>query len=567
MRLFFSKKTIIVFLTVIVLLSSFLIYKKIITTKSEPKYLLAKVVKGDINITTEGSGYVVAADEINIYSKVNSRVIYMPFREGDYVKKGTILAKLDSSDLEKQIRDLNLNLENANINLEKLNEQYDKLKRADTLKSIYEKSLPILNKSFNDYDGLLDKLNTIYFGNEFSDIGDYNNNLEYYLGYFNSDYRIKAENYKRDFDNIKLIYKNLSYNFSFIKNNPQQFNVGFLNDVYKFNSDLLNFIKFGIDLIRKIKTQQFINQSIHIKQDLLNNHLDSLFEIYQDLSSYNLSLLDLINSFNEYNDSIKNLELDIKNAQINIEQIKAKITDSKETLNDYVIYSPISGYIKTLNIQKGGNVSANSILMTISTVDKIAEINLNEIDLKDMKIGNEAILTFDALPNFKTKGKVIYISPIGEYNQGVVSYKVKISIDDSRKVKIGMSVDAVINIDKKSNVLIVPNQAIKSIENKKYVEIPNKKDLDKIIRDNKNIKSFKNRITVNLNYPLEMKVIKTGLNDNDNIEILEGLSEGEWVVIKKIESGNKTVNQTSQQGLFQRLMPQPTRIIRSPGIR
>jgi multidrug efflux pump subunit AcrA (membrane-fusion protein) len=215
--------------------------------------------------------------------------------------------------------------------------------------------------------------------------------------------------------------------------------------------------------------------------------------------------------------------------------------------------------VNNINFKKGDFISPNSLLMNINSQIKLVEIKLNEIDIPEVKIGQEALLTFDALPQKIFKGRVIQIDPIGEISQGVVSYSVKILLNNNYKeILEGMTVNADIIIDSKKDVLVVPNSAIKTIENKKYVEVPDE-------RENLNLQSKR---PVVLKYPPKIAFIKTGLNDSKNTEILEGLKEGDFFILRKIGGDNKS-NQTSQnqQGLFQRLTPQPRQFIRSPNNR
>jgi HlyD family secretion protein len=523
-------------------------------------YILTRVQKGEINKYVSGSGNIVSVDNLDLRPTVSGKIIYLGVKEGNYVSKGQLLVKLDTSDLEKQIRDLEFTLQNQQINLEKLKDNYEQVKRGDDLKKIYQNNLTTFNNIFNSYPQFFDQINAIYFNDDFND-QVYKKNLEYYLSYENSNYRELTEKYKNDLDNLKKRFVSLSKDFDFIKS-QSVLNENFVASIYDFNTDFANYVKFGLDLARKIKDNQILTNARHTKQNVIDNHISQLNSLYNNILPYNSNLIDIKNAINSYYDKIKSLEYDIKNSDVNIEQTKTKIDDLKNDLKDYYVYSPLNGYVNTLNVKVNDLVGSGTILMNLVSKDRIAEIKLNEVDLAGVKVGSSAILTFDSLPNLKINGQVIFINPVGEVAQGVVSYKLKISFKDDPQAKIGMTVNADIVVDSKKDVLIVSNSAIKTMGNRKYVEVPDEKE---------NLNSRESR-SVALEYPPKMVFIKTGLSDDKNTEILEGLKDGDLIILRKI-SGSNNSNQFSQnqqqnqQGLFQRLIPQPRQFIRSPGTR
>lgn len=566
-------------IVIVILIGGYFIYKNI-SSKEQSFYTLSQVRRGSIEKIISGTGNIVANESFEIKSKISGKVIYLPFKEGNLVRKGDLLLKLDTSDLEKQIRDLEFNLESQKINLQKLIQRKEQIERGDDLRKINESYLNTVSDFINKFSVYYDSVNKIYFNKDFERIDYAYNNLEYYLSYFFKDYENQSRKIKDELVNLKNFYLDTSGQFNLLKIDPIKIDKSFVEDLYKLNSDYLNIIKFVLDKIRTIKENAILSQQTHVYQDVINNHLDELNTIYSELVNYLNNFGDYKNKINSYYDNLTNLDLDIKNSEISLKQLEAKIRDLKDSLEDYEIYSPVTGYISQLNVKINDNISPSTNLMVIDSTDKIAEIKLNEVDVAEIKVGNDAILTFDALPNLQLKGKVIYIDPIGEVSQGVVSYNVKIAFEDNFQVKIGMTVNADIITQTKRNVLIVPNQAVKTMGSRKYVEIPDGKDLVVLNQRNNgnNIFNLRNNTTtnwareeemtinINLNYMPQIKFIRVGLNDERNTEILEGLDEGDWIIVRS-STNNQIVSDNQQQGLFQRLFPQPRRFIRSPGIR
>ncbi|MCS7183945.1 MAG: efflux RND transporter periplasmic adaptor subunit [Patescibacteria group bacterium] len=536
---------------ILIIVSVSLIFAKNFFAKKEfgNRYLFAIAKKGEIEEYVSGNGNIVAVESFDIKPKVNGRIIYLGIKEGSFVKKGDILAKLDDKEIKDQIDnkirqleriklDIKIaqrEIENAKINLNKIQQEYENLKRGDETKDDYKNALRIINNFFISYPQDLEKIKNIYFE---KDLDKEITNIKYYFNYYSKNFPNKDEDLKREYDILKKDFISLSENFKEIKDSSD-INYQFISDVNKFLDRNLIFIKEGLDQIRKIKEDLSFSQSKHINQNLIESHFNILNSNYDKYLDYLNQLTFIINNLNRYKDSfelkendLKNLDNIIKQRENSLEKLINELKNTEEDLKklqddleDYIVYSPLNGYVSNLFSKLYDNVNLSTPLMTIVSQDKIVEIKLNEIDLANVKVGNKAILTFDSFPNKKINGEVIYISPTGEISQGVVWYKLKISFRNDPNIRIGMTVNADIITKSKRNVLIIPKSTLKRKDNKYYVEIPNPNEKLEVDKD----KNF-----INLNYPPQIVEIKTGLEDENNIQILEGLKENDIVLIKKL---------------------------------
>jgi len=176
-------------------------------------------------------------------------------------------------------------------------------------------------------------------------------------------------------------------------------------------------------------------------------------------------------------------------------------------LNDYTITSPISGTILSLYIQEGGTASMGTIAVIGNTENFIAEAFSDEIDVVNIKKGQDALLTFDALPHKEVKGTVEYIGNSTTAVSGIQAYKIKIKIDDSSIVlKDGLSVNVDITTQMKNNVLAVPIESAFYHDGKYYVDV--------VQSDN----------------TIQRKEVETGISSDDYTEIISGLSEGDTIL-------------------------------------
>jgi RND family efflux transporter MFP subunit len=527
------------FTLIILLIIGYFVYPKIFK-KESTRYILGEVQRENLEIKVSGTGEIVPIEEINVKSKVGGEVVFLNVKEGDNVYQGQILAKIDSRNLEKSIKDqeiliknLELAIDSVKLNLEKLNFQYQNTLRGDDYNKALNQGILILNDFYNFYPGFIEDLRKIYF---YKDFENYDNNLKYYESY-NPYFVGKSQKLEFNYNILRSKYIELSENFKNISS-QNEIKEKIIKDSYDLVLATYDLVNEGREMIRYLKEDLALKNAIHEKENIINNHFQKLTNYLNSLAQYKQNLFDVISKINSYHDIIdnynfdkKNLELSIRQKEIDLEQAKKKLNDLKEDLNDYYITAPLTGILSTLNIKKGDLIASNQIIGTIITNQKVAKISLNEIDAAKVKVGQEAILTFDALPDLKVKGKVIEISTLAKEEQGVISYDVKISFEnDNKEIKHGMSVNAEIIVDRKENVLLVPNSAIKSDKTGKYVEVVKNYEIKK--------RNSFNPVAISQNL-IEKRYIKTGISNDEFTEILEGLNEREFIIIR-------TLNQTAQ---------------------
>jgi len=214
-------------------------------------------------------------------------------------------------------------------------------------------------------------------------------------------------------------------------------------------------------------------------------------------------------------DKVDVAERDYKAAIAQSHQIKETIRYNETQMSYANIYAPISGVIASVATQQGETVSASSL--NVPTFVTIVDLNrleiyayVDETDIGKIKPGLEATFTVDSFPDKDFKGKVTAIYPKATIQDNVVYYITVISIENPEgKLKPDMTVNATIFLNKRDNVLAVPNKAIKREGGKKVVTV---------LENNKPVQ----------------KAIKTGWKDSSYTEILEGLKEGDKVVTGEV---------------------------------
>jgi len=196
-----------------------------------------------------------------------------------------------------------------------------------------------------------------------------------------------------------------------------------------------------------------------------------------------------------------------------------------------IIYAPISGTVSGLSLQIGSVINSQSSSNTAATTNKIANIktdalptlsiNLTEIDVPKVTIGDKATIIFDAFSDKTYTGKVISIDTVGSVSTGVTNYPTVILLDTkSNAILPNMGITASIITNTKNDVLLVSSSAVKSDDNgNNYVQL------------------FENGKPVNQN-------IEIGLSSDNQTEITSGLKEGDVVITSTTTATTKSSTQT-----------------------
>src|SRR3989344_2987496 len=160
-------------------------YNKLTSTAGYARYITAKVQKGSIVASVSGSGQVSALSQVDIKAKVSGDVFYLPKQNGDMVSQGTLIAQLDTKDMQKSVRDAEINLESSKISLDKLKIEKSKENMNADLAKSYDDGFNIVSSVFLDLPGIMTGLKDIFFKSN-SGTGQWN--VDWYQGQvINSD--------------------------------------------------------------------------------------------------------------------------------------------------------------------------------------------------------------------------------------------------------------------------------------------------------------------------------------------------------------------------------------------
>jgi len=163
-------------------------------------------------------------------------------------------------------------------------------------------------------------------------------------------------------------------------------------------------------------------------------------------------------------------KLDLVKAQSQLVRAKAALSSADDRLRDTRILAPITGIVLSRSVDLGqiiasavSNVAGGTVLATVANMDKVdIETNVDEVDIGKVAVGQRAKVIADAFPDNAFYGKVVRIAPLGKTQQNVTTFNVVILVKNVRgKLKAGMSASVDIEIFRRQNVLLVPNEALK----------------------------------------------------------------------------------------------------------
>lgn len=152
---------------------------------------------------------------------------------------------------------------------------------------------------------------------------------------------------------------------------------------------------------------------------------------------------------------------------------ETRVTLAQATLNQAHLTAPFSGTVTEIQVMPGDIVSAGKTAFRIDDLSNLfIDLLVSEIDIHQIKVGQSAQITFDAIPGAEYTGTVTQIGLVGSVTQGVVNYPVTIQITNPDEYVLpGMTAAVSIIVAQHENVLVVPNQAIKTRGGQRFVTV------------------------------------------------------------------------------------------------
>src|SRR5262252_5771593 len=208
----------------------------------------------------------------------------------------------------------------------------------------------------------------------------------------------------------------------------------------------------------------------------------------------------------------------VAQAQAAIAQAEATVERSQEELDNATIRSPIRGMVLSRDVELGSPVSSilnlgagATLVMVLGDIREVfVRGKVDEADIGLVRLNQPARIKVETFRDRQFEGKVTQISPLGIEKDNVVSFEVKVSIDNaSGQLRANMSANAEIVLDEHKGTILVPEKAV--------------------IYDAQRVASIE---TPDANAPKGRRrtQIKVGFSNGTRTEVVEGLAEGQKVI-------------------------------------
>lgn len=372
-----------------------------------------QVVKGDLVAIVGATGTVNANQSADLIWQTNGRVQSVDVKLNEKVTEGQVLAVLDPTSVSQSINSARSELVAARRALE------------DVLQS-----------------------NTTA--------------AEAYLTVLKTEDQFEAARDDRDYWNYKnapwdVVYQNRT---TFIQAE---------SDLQKAQRQVEDLADLPVEDETRLAAEEALRQA-QLNRDkalrALNNVLGKIYDqtVAEDFANYDIAKAKMEDAHRTW-DRLK----DGPN-QDDIEAAQARVDAAESTVAMAIIKAPFAGTVTIVNAKPGDEIQAGLSSFRVDDLSKLTiKVEIPEVDINSVKVGQPATLTFDAILGKEYNGIVTEVQPVGTITQGVVNFIVTIELKDGNgQVKPGMTAAVNIVVNEIKDVLIVPNRAIR-LKDGKYI--------------------------------------------------------------------------------------------------
>ena len=476
-------------------------YASMKASEADPtsKYDFSKVAKRDITVTLSGAGTLKPANSYTVVSLVSGDIITAPFEEGEMVEKNALLFEIDSSSVSSS-------LESAELSLSDSQRLYRRtLDAIDNLTVKADDSGRIINWAVEEGDSVV--------------VGQT-------LGTLRND---KTLSFKVPFLSVDANTLSTNDSISVYLDGTDEVLSGSIKEISPFNEVLPNGaqVKYITADVNNPGGLTTAYTGVAMANNLMSQSSGIFSYAYEGIivakvSGDVKSILPSVGDFVTQGDVLIQLESqtlkdELESARNNIRRSEITLENQSDTVENYMIRSPISGTVIEKNYKQGDTLESGKVVSTIFDLTYLTmTLNIDELDISKVAVGQKVYVTADAVSGREYSGTVTKININGITTGGTTSYPVTIRLDETTGLLPGMNVDAIIIIDAKSAALSIPIEAV--------------------FRGNRVLVKDPSAVSASADgAPIGFKYIsiETGLSDSDYIEVLSGLVEGDEVAIEK----------------------------------
>jgi HlyD family secretion protein len=152
---------------------------------------------------------------------------------------------------------------------------------------------------------------------------------------------------------------------------------------------------------------------------------------------------------------------------------EARVAAAEATLNQAHLTAPFDGVITRILNKPGDQAAPGSPALRLDDLSRLlVDVEVSEVDINQIQMSQPALLTFDSILGKEYHGQVVEVASVGEEVQGVVNFGITVELTDAdEQVKPGMTASVTITVSELSGVLLIPNQAVRTVDGERVVYV------------------------------------------------------------------------------------------------
>ena len=498
-----------------------LVLRKKKTSSADASVKTTTVTKGDLTSEISSSGTIAAKNSYSITSLATGKIVEADFEEGDVVKKGQVLYRIDAASAETELKNAKNSYERARANYE------DAVKELEEATVLYEGGVYRATR-----EGYVKKL-YIASGDKVS------GNTQLADIYSESSMKIKVP---------------------FLSSDAAQIGAG--NDAVLTLSDTLEQVAGRVEtvssmtetieggrLVRQVTIRvanpggltagltasAFVGDLVSAESGTfeaavdtrMNAELTTQTEVAEvlvhegDYVSVGTPVFRMTDA--SYDKVIRSYSDAVDQASEKLDSAESKYDQAEESAGNYTITAPVAGKIVRKNYKEGDKITssggmASTLCEMYDMSEYVFEMSVDELDVLNVKEGLAVRIEADAFSGQTFTGKVTNVSLVSSSQNGVSTYPVTVTLDDTWSLLPGMNVDGYIILGESKDTLIVSADALMR-GNQVYVK-------DDTVTEKVGVVPAGFRAAE----------VETGLSNEDYVEIKSGVSEGDVVYLPDTSS-------------------------------
>ncbi len=565
-----AHKVITAIIIIVVVVGGYYWYKSAQGSNTVTSYVVQQASLGTVIASVSGSGQVQSLASIPVKNQGsgNGNVTQIYVTVGQHVSAGQLLVQVDPTNEQKALESAQLNMQSANISLEKLQEapatttlqqDEDAVTQASTsIATDYQSGYDSLGSLFVDLQNVMTGLQNFVLGNNVNKIqNDPNAFVSLLPAYLQPSAQPYATNVQSTYNAATAAYSQNLADYQALSRNSSSSSLDALfSETANTTKAVSNAVIASKDLITYIVDSYPSSSSTKPLPSIVNSDQTNFSTYTQTITNDITNITNAQNtiandeiSLNEKEEALTSLEagpdpLDVQSQQISIQSSQMSLQTAEQNLADDSIRAPVSGTVSAIGAVVGTPIASSAV--TLVADGEVAQVTLNEVDAAKVNLGDQATLTFDALPNLSIAGQVVELDPVGTVSQGVVNYNAQVSFTNTStstlQVKPGMSVTANIVTQADQNVITVPNSAIVTEGGSSYVLEP------ATPLSAADLSTASAASGIQLPQGTKMVPVTVGLSNDTVTEITSGVNAGDQVITQTIHSSGSSSGGTSAGG-------------------